>query len=220
MKMPLAVTLLVLLAACGGEPRQRSATVDTAVALPYDTFSRESTTASDTASASDSTATASADSLMGPNTVPMLGGAAVVLRADSMAGSAIYHGKGRCFTCHGAQADGMTTLGPSLIDTTWLRGNGSIPAIEQVVTNGVASPMVAQIAMPAFGGQLSPAEIHQVAAYVYALTHPKAVVGDTTTVDSSTRPDTTHAGSTRTVTIPRSSPRPPTTHDTSGILQP
>lgn len=194
---PSAVMLLVLLAACGGEPKRNSPTVDTAVALPYDTFAHDSSTASDTSHA----ATPMSDSLMGTHTVPMLGGTAVVLRADSIAGSAIYHGRGRCFTCHGAQADGMATLGPSLIDTTWLHGNASIPAIERVITNGIASPVVAQIAMPAFGEQLSRPEIHQVAAYVYSLTHPKAVVGDTTTVDSA-RTDTTHADTTRTRTVP------------------
>ena len=179
-----AVMLLVLLAACGGEARRRSATVDTAVALPYDTFSHDST---DTLHAT----TAPTDSLMGSNTVPMMPSTAVVLRADSAAGDSLYHGKGRCFTCHGVQADGMATLGPSLIDSTWLHGNGSLPAIEGVIRNGIASPVVAQIAMPAFGAQLSPAEIHRIASYVYALTHRGAVVGDTTTIDS-TRADTTH----------------------------
>ncbi|HET7563389.1 MAG TPA: c-type cytochrome [Gemmatimonadaceae bacterium] len=216
MTKPLAVMLLVLLAACGGEPRQRSATVDTAVALPYDTFAHESTTTSDSASDTTHATPPLSDSLMGTHTVPMLGGTAVVLRADSTAGSAIYHGKGRCFTCHGAQADGMATLGPSLIDTTWLHGNGSIPAIAQVVTKGIASPVVAQIAMPAFGGQLSPAEIHQVSAYVFALTHPKTVVGDTATVGG-TRSDTTRANDVHTGTAPRPAAPPSAARDTSAI---
>lgn len=182
-----AVILLLLLAACDGEAKRQSATVDTAVALPYDTFSGRTNDSS-------TTAPPPPDSIMGTKTVPMLAGPTVVFVADSAAGNAIYHGKGRCFTCHGSQADGMATLGPSLMDTTWLHGNGSLVMIEQTITNGIAAPVVSQIAMPAYGAQLSPAEIRRVASYVYSLSHRGSVIADTAVADT-THPDTTHADS-------------------------
>jgi mono/diheme cytochrome c family protein len=178
--------LLVLLVACH-EAKRNSATVDTAVALPYDTFNRPD---------SDSTHVAPVDSIMGTNTVPMLASPSVVLVSDSAGGDTLFHGKARCFTCHGSQADGMTTLGPNLTDTTWLHGNGSLAMIEQTVTHGVASPVVSQIAMPAYIEQLTPAEIRRVASYVYSLSHHGSVIPDTTVADTaradSVRTDSLH----------------------------
>jgi len=74
--------------------------------------------------------------------------------------------------------------------------------------------------MPAFGAQLSPAEIHRIASYVYSLTHRGAVVGDTTTVDS-TRVDSMPIDSVRAdgiTPIDRPVPSLAAPGDTSAIL--
>jgi cytochrome c553 len=53
------------------------------------------------------------------------------------------------------------------------------------VAAGVSPPQVFPIAMPAYADQLTADQIRQVAAYVFALSHPGVVVPDTLP----TRPD-------------------------------
>jgi hypothetical protein len=56
--------------------------------------------------------------------------------------------------------------------STWLWGDGSLPAIIQTITNGVPHPKEYRGVMPPMGGaQLSPSEVSAVAAYVWALSH-------------------------------------------------
>jgi mono/diheme cytochrome c family protein len=110
---------------------------------------------------------------------------------DSAAGDALFHGKGRCFTCHGQRGEGTARLGPALTDTTTLTSSASLDVIRTVIANGVAVPKAASVAMPAYSGMLSEQEIARVAAYVYALAHPGRVVPDSapsaTLGDSTTR---------------------------------
>jgi hypothetical protein len=58
--------------------------------------------------------------------------------------------------------------------STWLWGDGSLPAIIQTITNGVPHPKEYRGVMPPMGGaQLSPSEVSAVAAYVWALSHQR-----------------------------------------------
>ena len=113
------------------------------------------------------------------------GGATTVFVSDSAAGDAVYRGRGQCLSCHGARGEGVANLGPALGDPQWLHGDGSRAAIEHVVAVGVSPPRVFPIAMPAYADQLTADQIRQVAAYVFALSHPGVVVPDTLP----TRPD-------------------------------
>jgi mono/diheme cytochrome c family protein len=113
--------------------------------------------------------------------------ASVILRADSAAGDVIFHGQGRCFTCHGNDGRGVPRIGPSLADSTWLHGDGSLAFIASTVRDGIAAPREASAPMPAYAGVLKPEQIDRVAAYVYTLSHPGRTVTDTTRA----APDTT-----------------------------
>ncbi len=168
----LALTAL----ACGRGDRvvRRSAgPVDTAVA-----YSLPDSTRADSTIGADSTARP------GPGTAdsaPVESG--LVLRADSAAGAVIFHRSGRCFTCHGQNGAGLDGLGSNLQDSTWASGSGSLAAIARIVREGIP-PGGSTAPMPAFGAQLSADDVRQVAAYVYALSHPDSVVADTLPADT------------------------------------
>jgi glucose/arabinose dehydrogenase/mono/diheme cytochrome c family protein len=89
-------------------------------------------------------------------------------------GDRIFHGQaggGTCEACHGSNAKG-TPLGPDLTSGQWLWGDGSLPAITRIITEGIADPKEYRSPMPPMGGaQLSPSEVAAVAAYVWALGH-------------------------------------------------
>jgi glucose/arabinose dehydrogenase/mono/diheme cytochrome c family protein len=89
-------------------------------------------------------------------------------------GGRVFHGEvggGTCAGCHGSNADG-TPLGPGLTGGQWLWGDGSLPAITRIITDGVPNPKEYRSPMPPMGGaQLSPAEVAAVSAYVWALGH-------------------------------------------------
>jgi mono/diheme cytochrome c family protein len=71
--------------------------------------------------------------------------------------------------CHGADAKG-TPLGPDLTDDRWLWSDGSLGGIEGTIAKGVPTPKQHTGVMPPMGGaSLTPAQLHAVAAYVYAL---------------------------------------------------
>ena len=89
-------------------------------------------------------------------------------------GDSIYHGLvggATCVGCHGGGAKG-TPLGPDLTANRWLWGDGSLRSIERTITEGVPRPREHTGVMPPMGGaSLSRAQVHAVAAYVYALSH-------------------------------------------------
>ena len=174
-RISLAVTSLVAaLAACGDAPRETPA--DTALAPPS---SAESTGARDSnAVPANTTDTASASA--------EVRAISLVLASDSAAGDTIFNRRGTCFTCHGQYGAGMANLGPDLRDGTWLHGDGSFRSILRVIRSGVAVPMASPIGMPSFEGRLSEAQLYHVAAYVFSLSHPGAVVVDTTTAPADT----------------------------------
>jgi cbb3-type cytochrome c oxidase subunit III len=88
-------------------------------------------------------------------------------------GDSIFHGKGNCYACHGANAEGA--VGPNLTDAEWLHSDGSYDAIVKQVTTGVPqAESKSGIMMPPKGGaELSDAEVQAVAGYVYSLSHKK-----------------------------------------------
>ena len=68
-----------------------------------------------------------------------------------------------------------TPLGPDLTSSKWLWGDGSVPSIAKVITEGVPNPKEFRSPMPPMGGaQLSPSEVSALADYIWALSHPSA----------------------------------------------
>ena len=88
-------------------------------------------------------------------------------------GDSLFHGKGNCYACHGANAQGA--VGPNLTDAEWLHSDGSYEAIVKQITTGVtAEESKSKIPMPPKGGsQITDDEVKAVAAYVYSLSHKK-----------------------------------------------
>ncbi|HUR96358.1 MAG TPA: cytochrome c [Gemmatimonadales bacterium] len=86
-------------------------------------------------------------------------------------GDSIFHSKGNCYACHGANAQGA--VGPNLTDAEWIHSDGSYDAIVKQITNGVtAEESKSKIPMPAKGGSsITDDEVKAVAAYVYSLSH-------------------------------------------------
>jgi cbb3-type cytochrome c oxidase subunit III len=84
----------------------------------------------------------------------------------------VYHGQAggaTCVGCHGSDAKG-TPLAPDLTDQQWLWSDGSLRSIQQTIAHGVPKPKQHTGVMPPMGGaKLSEAQLHAVAAYVYAL---------------------------------------------------
>lgn len=81
------------------------------------------------------------------------------------AGRGIFHGQGTCFGCHGAKLEG-TAIAPTLRAHKWRNGDGSLEMILTVIHNGV--PNTAMVSHP---GNINEAQIQQVAAYVFAVSH-------------------------------------------------
>lgn len=170
---------LLLGVACHGERRAGPRVpTDTAAAIPL-----PGSAAADSLAASVP-ATAGSTSVAPAPAVPV-----ILHRADSVAGDAIYHGRGRCFTCHGGLGRGTTRLGPDLADSIWLNGDSSFAAIRAVIASGVATPRQFSVAMPAYAGMLDDSALTRVAAYVYALSHPGALLSDSAAADTVHRPD-------------------------------
>ena len=98
------------------------------------------------------------------------------ITADMAAlGDSIYHGQvagATCTGCHGSNAKG-SPLGPDLTTSTWIWGDGSYQSIIHIIQQGVPAPKQYRGVMPPMGGaQLTPAQLHAVAAYVFAISHP------------------------------------------------
>ena len=87
-------------------------------------------------------------------------------------GGSIFKGSGMCTVCHGI--DGKGGVGPNLTDGTWLHSKGSYSEIVQQITAGVPTKQSKSgIPMPPRGGSgISEAQVKDVAAYVWTLSHP------------------------------------------------
>jgi cbb3-type cytochrome c oxidase subunit III len=98
---------------------------------------------------------------------------AAVTPAAIALGDSLFHSKGNCYACHGANAQGA--VGPNLTDADWIHSDGSYDAIVKQITTGVtAEESKSKIPMPPKGGsQITDAEVKAVAAYVYSLSHKK-----------------------------------------------
>jgi cytochrome c oxidase cbb3-type subunit III len=82
---------------------------------------------------------------------------------------------GKCAACHGQKGEG--TVGPNMTDDYWIHG-GSIKNIFKTIKYGVPDK-----GMIAWGDQLKPSEIQEVASYILTLRgtnppNPKAPQGD------------------------------------------
>jgi mono/diheme cytochrome c family protein len=116
---------------------------------------------------------------------------ALVLAADSAAGLRIYRRAASCIACHGARAEGVAGMGSSVSDREWQRGDGSLSFLYSVIADGVSDAQLTtgqRAVMPGVRNQLSSREIFQVAAYVYAISHPGSVVADTTSLTAGAPP--------------------------------
>jgi mono/diheme cytochrome c family protein len=98
---------------------------------------------------------------------------AAVTPAAIALGDSLFHSKGNCYACHGANAQGA--VGPNLTDAEWIHSDGSYDAIVKQLTTGVtAEESKSKIPMPPKGGsQITDDEVKAVAAYVYSLSHKK-----------------------------------------------
>lgn len=99
---------------------------------------------------------------------------AAVTAAAIAKGDTIFHTKGNCYACHGANAQGA--VGPNLTDAEWIHSDGSYDGIVKQINEGVAQAQSKSgIPMPAKGGAtISDDEVKAVAAYVYSLSHKKS----------------------------------------------
>ncbi len=101
---------------------------------------------------------------------------AVVTPGEIALGDSVFNGGGRdsagvCATCHGPNGVG-TGAAPSLRDTVWLNGDGSLGFIEGTIYQGVPHPSHYPLPMPPLGRSLTERQLHGVAAYVYSLSRP------------------------------------------------
>ncbi|HEY2377382.1 MAG TPA: cytochrome c [Gemmatimonadaceae bacterium] len=84
-------------------------------------------------------------------------------------GRAIFHGKGTCFACHGAQLEG-TQLAPTLKSHAWRDAkNGQLDELFRVVTHGVPSTV-----MVAYPGGISRTDALNVASYIWSVNNRNA----------------------------------------------
>ena len=119
--------------------------------------------------------TSEGGAVIGPTAAATAPSAAPAAAAAEIAlGDSIFKGQvagGICYTCHGPDATG-TQLGPNLVDSEWLNGDGSLQFIQNTVTTGVAKPKKYPGVMPPFGQTLTAQQVRAVAAYVYSQSRP------------------------------------------------
>lgn len=81
-------------------------------------------------------------------------------------GRKLFHGRGTCYTCHGASLEG-SAIAPTLRDHPWKDAKGgSLDAIYQIVTHGVSGTV-----MVSHPGGISDADARRVATYIWAVSH-------------------------------------------------
>jgi mono/diheme cytochrome c family protein len=87
-------------------------------------------------------------------------------------GSTIFRSQGQCSLCHGVDAEG-TPKAPGLrAPKRWIDIGGQYEEIVQVVTQGVPKPKEHATPMPPRGNaKLSDADVRDVAAYVWSISH-------------------------------------------------
>ncbi len=86
-------------------------------------------------------------------------------------GDRLFHGRGGCFACHGAEAQGLPAAGDGITSALFYARH-EWRSIDSVITAGIPDVLTrSPIAMPARGarGDLTPEEMRRVAAYVWAI---------------------------------------------------
>lgn len=86
-------------------------------------------------------------------------------------GRRVFHGEGGCTKCHGPDARGG--IGPDLTDSDWLHAKGSyVSIVTQILVGVPADKSRSGVPMlPRGGTNISDADVHAVAAYIWALSH-------------------------------------------------
>lgn len=90
-------------------------------------------------------------------------------------GDSIYHGKGNCFACHGAEGEGLPAAGDALtVSLNWAQYDWA--SIDSLIDHGIPQPLTrSPIAMPPRGGKsnLTDDETERVAAYIWAISQTR-----------------------------------------------
>jgi len=90
-------------------------------------------------------------------------------------GDSIYHGKGNCFACHGAEAEGLPAAGDALtVSLNWAQYDWN--SIDSLIDHGIPQPLTrSPIQMPPRGGKsnLTDDETRRVAAYIWAISQTR-----------------------------------------------
>jgi mono/diheme cytochrome c family protein len=88
-------------------------------------------------------------------------------------GDVIFHDRGRCFRCHGPDGKGTKKAPPLLAPKRWIDIHGDYQEIVQLVDSGIPEPKEHPAPMPKrANAKLSDADVRDVAAYVWAISHP------------------------------------------------
>lgn len=90
-------------------------------------------------------------------------------------GDRLFHGRGGCFACHGAEGQGLPAAGDG-ITSALSYARHEWKSIDSLITAGIPDMLTrSPIAMPARGarGDLSADEIQRLAAYVWAISAVK-----------------------------------------------
>jgi mono/diheme cytochrome c family protein len=86
-------------------------------------------------------------------------------------GDRLFHGKGGCFACHGAEAQGLPAAGDGITSALFY-ARPEWRSIDSLISQGMSDALTrSPIAMPARGarGDLSRMDIQRISAYVWAI---------------------------------------------------
>ncbi len=86
-------------------------------------------------------------------------------------GDRLFHGRGGCFACHGAEGQGLPAAGDGITSALFYARH-EWKSIDSLITVGIPDVLTrSPIAMPGRGarGDLTPDEIQRLAAYVWAI---------------------------------------------------
>lgn len=90
-------------------------------------------------------------------------------------GDSIYHGKGNCYACHGAEGEGLPAAGDALtVSLNWAQYDWA--SIDSVIDHGIPQVLTrSPIQMPPRGGKsnLTDDETRRVAAYIWAISQTR-----------------------------------------------
>lgn len=109
-----------------------------------------------------------------PDTLPPLPSGTTL--DDVREGDRLFHGAGGCVNCHGFEAQGLAGRGSSVTNGLHLIPSDDLRGIDSIINVGIADAETrSPIAMPPRGQHtdLTPAETHALAAYVWALAHAR-----------------------------------------------